>query len=58
MIASYENTDLLVYYIRVRSMIDIYAAQLPTIPLLCKIVVLTNQNQSRQGGFVDRADQK
>ena len=39
-------------------MIDIYAAQLPTIPLLYKIVVLTNQNQSRQGGSVNRADQK
>ena len=36
-------------------MIDIYAAQLPTIPLLCKIFFVTNQNQSRQG---DRADQK
>ena len=24
----------------------------------CKIVVLTNKNQSHQGGFVDRADQK
>ena len=39
----------------VKSMIDIYAAQLLTIPLLCNIFFVTNQNQSRQG---DRADQK
>ena len=39
--------------------VDIYAAQLPTIPLLCEIVFVAHHNrQSRQGGFVDRAYQK